>query len=60
MYQTRFAEGIFFQPVTATFSAEPCLAARKRISDGLVRLSVGLKDPRDIIADLERGFAGMG
>ena len=42
------------------FSAEPCLAARKRIIDGLVRLSVGLKDPRDIIADLERGFAGMG
>jgi len=42
------------------FSAEPCLAARKRIIDELVRLSVGLEDPRGIIADLERGFTSMG
>ena len=26
----------------------------------LVRLSIGLEDPRDLIADLERGFAAMG
>ena len=25
----------------------------------LVRLSIGLEDPRDLIADLERGFAAM-
>ena len=30
------------------------------IIDELVRLSVGLEDPRDIIADLGRGFANMG
>lgn len=29
------------------------------ITDELVRLSVGLEDPRDIIADLELGFANM-
>ena len=33
---------------------------RLGIIDELVRLSVGLEDPRDIIADLERGFANMG
>jgi cystathionine beta-lyase/cystathionine gamma-synthase len=60
MYQTRFAESIFFWPATTMFSAEPCLAARKRIIDELVRLSVGLEDPRGIIADLERGFTSMG
>jgi cystathionine gamma-synthase len=33
---------------------------RLGIIDELVRLSVGLEDPRDIIADLERGFTNMG
>ncbi len=33
---------------------------RLGIIDELVRLSVGLEDPCDIIADLERGFAAMG
>ena len=28
-------------------------------SDPLVRLSIGLEDPTDLIADLERGFAAM-
>ena len=28
-------------------------------SDPLVRLSIGLEDPADLIADLERGFAAM-
>ena len=27
------------------------------ITEGLVRLSVGLEDPEDIIADLDRAFA---
>ena len=27
------------------------------ISDGMLRLSVGIEDARDIIADLERGLA---
>jgi len=30
------------------------------IIDELVRLSVGLEDPQDIIADLERGLAKVG
>jgi cystathionine beta-lyase/cystathionine gamma-synthase len=32
---------------------------RPGIIDELVRLSVGLEDPRDIIADLERGFSNI-
>jgi cystathionine gamma-synthase len=32
---------------------------RLGIIDELVRLSVGLEDPRDIISDLERGFANL-
>jgi cystathionine beta-lyase/cystathionine gamma-synthase len=27
------------------------------ITDGLIRLSVGLEDPQDLLADLERGMA---
>jgi cystathionine gamma-lyase len=27
------------------------------IGDGLIRLSVGLEDPADLVADLEGGFA---
>lgn len=30
------------------------------INDGLVRLSVGIEDPRDLIADLEGALAGIG
>jgi cystathionine gamma-synthase/methionine-gamma-lyase len=29
------------------------------ISDGLVRLSVGIEDPEDIIADLEQALASL-
>ena len=35
------------------------LRYRLGIIDELVRLSVGLEDPRDIIADLELGLANM-
>jgi cystathionine gamma-lyase len=30
------------------------------IGDGLLRLSIGLEDPGDLLADLERGFAAAG
>ena len=30
-----------------------------RISEGLVRISIGLEDPEDIIADFEQAFAGL-
>ena len=29
------------------------------ITDGLIRLSVGLEDPQDVIADLEQAFASI-
>ena len=29
------------------------------ITDGMIRMSVGLEDPDDIIADLEAGFAAV-
>ena len=33
--------------------------AASGISEGLVRISVGLEDPEDIIADFEQAFAGL-
>lgn len=33
---------------------------RAGITDGLVRISVGLENPSDVIADLERGLEGLG
>jgi cystathionine beta-lyase/cystathionine gamma-synthase len=35
------------------------LRQRLGITDGLIRLSVGLEDPADIIADLEQAFAAI-
>ena len=35
------------------------MAVRTGITDGLVRLSVGLENPADIIADLENALAGV-
>ena len=29
------------------------------ITDGLIRMSVGLEDPKDIIADIERALEGL-
>ena len=34
-------------------------ATRWTDPDALVRLSIGLEDPADLIADLERGFAAL-
>ncbi|TAH34896.1 MAG: PLP-dependent transferase [Planctomycetota bacterium] len=46
-------------PMThASLSAEQRAAIG--IADGLVRLSVGIEDPADLRADLERGFARIG
>jgi hypothetical protein len=36
---------------------DPAERRQAGISDGLLRLSVGLEDPRDIIADLQRELA---
>jgi len=58
------AETLITHPVSMTHGSVP-LEQREAagITDGLVRLSVGLEDPDDIIADLEqalRASAGAG
>ncbi len=39
-------------------SIPPEQRARIGISDSMVRLSVGIEDPSDLIADLEQALAG--
>jgi cystathionine beta-lyase/cystathionine gamma-synthase len=53
-------ETMITHPATMTHADIPA-AERQRlgIADGLIRLSVGLEDPTDIIADLERALAGI-
>ena len=54
-------ETLIQHPASMTHSKLSAEAKNKAgITDELVRLSVGLEDPRDIIADLEAGFANMG
>ncbi|MFD2168732.1 trans-sulfuration enzyme family protein [Tumebacillus lipolyticus] len=50
-------ESILSYPATMSHSGMPKEERHKRgISDGLLRLSVGLEDPEDIIADLEQAL----
>jgi cystathionine beta-lyase/cystathionine gamma-synthase len=52
------AETLVTHPASMTHAAVPVeQRARTGITDGLVRLSVGLEDPDDLIADLERALA---
>jgi cystathionine beta-lyase/cystathionine gamma-synthase len=53
-------ESIITHPVTMTHAAVP-EAERHRtgITDGLVRLSVGLEDVEDLIADLDQALARL-
>ena len=44
-------------PTMTHASVEPDVRRRNGISDGLVRLSPGLEDPRDLIEDLDRALA---
>ena len=51
------AETLIEHPASMTHSPySPEERAAAGISDGLVRLSVGLENVEDIIADLEQGF----
>jgi|CZKL01.1.fsa_nt_gi cystathionine gamma-lyase len=51
-------ETLITHPSTTTHAdLDPSLRRSLGISDGLIRLSVGLEDPEDIIADLEQAFA---
>lgn len=44
-------------PLDRAFAGEPDWRARRGLDDDLFRTSIGLEDPDDLIADLERGLA---
>ena len=49
---------LFCHPATMTHaSVEPEVRRKVGIGDGLIRLSVGLEDVRDLVADLEQAIA---
>jgi cystathionine beta-lyase/cystathionine gamma-synthase len=51
-------ESLAEHPAIMTHASLPSEARRALgIGDALIRLSIGLEDPRDLLADLERGFA---
>jgi cystathionine beta-lyase/cystathionine gamma-synthase len=52
-------ESLITHPATMTH-ADVSFQQRERVgvTDGLVRLSIGLEDPRDLIADLEQAIGG--
>lgn len=51
------AESLVTQPCTTTHHGlTPAERARRGISDTMLRLSVGLEDPEDLIADLEQAL----
>lgn len=52
------AETLITHPATMTHAAVPAeQRARAGITDGLIRLSVGLEDPADLIRDFEQAWA---
>ena len=54
-------ESLIELPAVMTHGAIPKeVRAKLGISDGFIRLSVGLEDERDLIADLERGLSAAG
>ncbi len=44
-------------PLTKTYRSQPDLRARRGLGDDIFRTSIGLEEPEDLIADLERGLA---
>ncbi|MCB1129298.1 MAG: PLP-dependent transferase, partial [Verrucomicrobiae bacterium] len=52
-------ESLATQPVTTTHhGVDPAERARRGIGDAMVRLSVGLEDPQDLIDDLTQALDG--
>jgi cystathionine gamma-lyase len=50
-------KSLLCQPATMTHaSVDPAMRRQVGINDGLIRLSVGLEDPRDLIRDLEQAL----
>jgi cystathionine beta-lyase/cystathionine gamma-synthase len=53
-------ESLIGHPAMMTHASVPAeRRARMGISDGLVRLSCGVEDVEDLLADLERALAGV-
>jgi cystathionine beta-lyase/cystathionine gamma-synthase len=53
-------ETLISHPATMTHASVPAdERARIGVTDGLVRLSVGIEDAEDVIADLENAFAAI-
>ena len=53
-------KSLLCHPATMTHAAvEPEVRRRVGISDGLIRLSVGLEDPQDLVDDLLRALDGL-
>ena len=51
-------ESLATQPVTTTHHGlSPAERERRGITDSMIRLSIGLEDPEDLIADLEQALA---
>lgn len=51
-------ESLVTQPITTTHHAmDPVERARRGIVDGMVRLSVGLEDAEDLVADLDQALS---
>jgi cystathionine gamma-synthase len=54
-------ESLVTQPCTTTHHGlSPQERKRRGISDGMIRLSVGLEDSAELIADLEQALASAG
>jgi cystathionine beta-lyase/cystathionine gamma-synthase len=54
-------ESLIEQPATMSHASyDPAARAQAGIRDTLVRISVGLEDPEDLIADLDRALAIAG
>ena len=54
------AKSLITHPATTThFRLTPQARAELGITDGMMRLSVGLEDPSDLIADLHRALAAL-
>ena len=52
-------ESLATQPMTTTHhGVDPAERARRGISDAMIRLSVGLEDPQDLIDDLTQALDG--
>jgi cystathionine beta-lyase/cystathionine gamma-synthase len=54
-------ESLVTRPATTSHSGMSAEMRRKMgVSDGLVRYSVGIEDPEDLIEDLEQALRGSG